>query len=274
MSLTEADLDHWERYGWLAKPGLVDAELLADLRRWVDEVAAWSLPGAEGQGLHHFEQTGAGPALARSERFADDHDGLSRFVGGELLGDVLAELYGEPAVLFKEKINYKHPGGAGFAPHQDASAYRFVDHHISVMVPVDPATEQSGCLWFAVGDEIGERRFTELLSTDGRGRILDEVATHLQWRPVAADPGDVVFFDSYAPHRSGTNTTDESRRVFYLTYNARSGGDNRLRYYADKEAEFERRGATFDDQRVRMSINDDFLGRPVEPGSELGEAIR
>lgn len=274
MSLSAAELDHWERHGWLAALDVLDARMVADLRSWVDEVAAWSLPGGDGHGLHHFEQTDTGPALARSERFADDHEGLADFVGGELLGGILAELYGEPAVLFKEKINYKHPGGAGFAPHQDASAYRFVDHHISVMVPVDRATESSGCLWFATGDQIGEQRFTELLPTDGRGRIMEGFADQLTWVPVEANPGDAVFFDSYAPHRSGPNTTDRSRRVFYLTYNARSKGDHRRQYYDDKEAEFERMGGTFDQQRVRISINDDFLGRPVEPGTELREAVR
>ena len=58
-------------------------------------------------------------------------------------------------MLYKEKVNYKHPGGAGFAPHQGAPAYRFVDHHVSCMVPLDPATEASGCLWVAAGHDRG-----------------------------------------------------------------------------------------------------------------------
>ena len=36
----------------------------------------------------------------------------------------VGELFGEPAVLFKEKINFKMPGGAGFKAHQDQQAGR------------------------------------------------------------------------------------------------------------------------------------------------------
>lgn len=40
---------------------------------------------------------------------------------GQRLGGILTELMGEPAVLFKEKINYKEAGGSGgFDAHIDA----------------------------------------------------------------------------------------------------------------------------------------------------------
>ncbi len=51
-------------------------------------------------------------------------------------------------------------------------------------------------------------------------------------------PGDAMFFDSYAPHRSGPNMTDKSRRVLYVTYNRASQGDHRARYFADKRKSF------------------------------------
>ena len=259
MHLTDDQRSHWEQNGWVVMASALTPGTVAALSAWVAEVAAWAETG--GPGLHHHEQTDAGPAIARSERFADDHAGLGAFVRGPELGGVLAALLGEPATLFKEKINYKHPGGGGFAPHQDATAYRFVDHHISVMVPLDMASEASGCLWFAPGHRRGQ------LPTDERGRIAEHAVDRLSWAPVEATPGDMVFFDSYAPHRSDTNRTDHPRRALYLTYNAASRGDFRAPYYADKEAEFAREGASFDDQRVRISISDDFLGRPVSSGS-------
>ncbi len=262
MTVDGERLDEWEVHGRLHLPGALDPALVGALRTWVDEVAAWSADPA-GPGLHHREQTDAGPVLARSERFADDHERLGDFVrSDETLVGVLTALFDGPPVLFKEKVNYKHPGGGGFAPHQDATAYRFVDHHISVMVPIDPATLASGCLWFADGHRRGR------LPTGEGGRIAPDVVEQLAWTPLEAEPGDVVFFDSYAPHRSDTNTTDRSRRVLYLTYNAASRGDHRLAYYADKLAEFADADGTFGRDRVRISINDDFLGRPVEPASE------
>lgn len=254
--LTPAHHALWERDGWLVLRGVLDADDVTRITGWVDEVAAWADHDGE-PGLHHRERTDDGPVLARSELFADAHDGLGALLRTGLIVEVLAELFGEPAVLFKEKVNYKHPGGGGFAPHQDAAAYRFVDHHISVAVPVDPATVASGCLWFAPGHGAG------MLRTDPRGCIDADVVAALDWRPVELEPGDIVFFDSYAPHRSETNTSDHARRTLYLTYNAASAGDLRDRYYADKLDEFARVGGTVDGERVRISVIDDFLGRPV-----------
>jgi len=225
------------------------------LVRAVDDLGAGARTPA---GLHHYELTDAGPVPARSEDFVHASAPLRDFIDGEVVMDVLARLFGEPAVLFKEKINYKHPGGAGFAPHQDAAAYRFVEHHISCMVPLDPATEASGCLWVAPGYERG------LLPTDERGCLTAPTVEALDWCPVLLAPGDLLFFDSYTPHFSQTNRTARARRALYLTYNAASRGDHRDRYYADKLAEFDRTPADAD--RLRLSITGDFLGRPVTPG--------
>ncbi|MEL6982954.1 MAG: phytanoyl-CoA dioxygenase family protein [Actinomycetota bacterium] len=264
MILDQARQEGWAGTGVVHLRGVIDPTVADALVDWVEEVAAWSNDPAK-PGLHHREQTDAGPVLARSEYFADAHESLGRFIRhDEVIVEVLTGLFGQPPVLFKEKINYKHPGGGGFAPHQDATAYRFVDHHISVMVPIDPATEASGCLWFADALPAGE------LATDGRGRIAPDVVDALSWHPVEVQPGDLVFFDSYAPHRSDTNTTDRPRRVLYLTYNAQSDGDLRERYYRDKLAEFAGADGTFDRDRVRMSINDDFLGRPVVQPDPIG----
>ena len=255
-ALAATDVAFFHEHGWLVLPGALDLDRLTAFAAAVEQVAAWASNG--GPGLHHFEQTDTGAVLARSEDFVPHHEVLRQEICAGLIGVVLADLFGEPAVLFKEKINYKHPGGGGFAPHQDATAYRFVDHHISCMVPLDPATPESGCLYVAPGFHDG--RFP----TDDRGRIAEEFAATLEWAPVTLEPGDLMFFDSYTPHRSDTNRTNRARRAAYLTYNAASRGDFRERYYADKRAEFESAGSDFGGERVRISISDDFLGRPVD----------
>lgn len=233
--------------------GVLSPARVDELRGWVDRVARWAAEG--GPGLHHFEQTDDGPTLARSEDLVGHHDGLRALLTEGLLPELAGELLGEPATLYKEKINYKQPGGAGFAPHQDAPAYRFVDFHVSVMVPLEPATEASGCLWVAEG------RSTGLLAMDGLRGLRHEVVAALDWHPVELAPGDLLWFDSYVPHRSGTNVTDTARRALYLTYNAASAGDFRRTYYEDKQAEFAGLDGVAD--RARLSITDDFLGRPV-----------
>ena len=60
--------------------------------------------------------------LCRTENFLDYHDGLKEFITVKLNAAV-EQLFGEKSVLFKEKINFKLAGGAGFKPHQDAPAW-------------------------------------------------------------------------------------------------------------------------------------------------------
>ncbi len=256
------ELHRWETEGVAVVRDALSSERLAAVSEWVDDLESDAPKGA--MGIHHWEQTDAGPVIARTERFVDAHPGLDQFVRVEAAGFAEAAS-GQSLTLFKEKINYKQPGGAGFAPHQDSRAYRFAQRHISVMVPLDPSTEASGCLWFAPNPGRG------LLPAEPGGRIEHEVAEDLDWYPVEVHPGDIVVFDSLAPHRSGTNTADRPRRAMYLTYNPSGEGDLREQYYADKEAEFASADGTFGGERVRMSISDDFLGRPVDADHRSGD---
>ena len=57
----------------------------------------------------------------------------------------------KPLVFFKEKINYKLPGGEGFGAHQDAPAFSSFGQrfHVTLLVAVDPQTLENGCLEFS-----------------------------------------------------------------------------------------------------------------------------
>lgn len=254
-TLTPDQLAAWASDGFLCLRGALAPAEVHELSAWLEEVEGWAAAG--GPGLHHHELVGDTAVLARSERLVEDHEGFRRFLTEGRLVEWAGALLGEAAVLYKEKVNYKRPGGAGFAPHQDAPAYPFVDHHVSAMVPLDPATVASGCLWVARG------HWTERLVTDGDRGLDPAVAAGLDWEPVEVAPGDVLWFDSLLPHRSDTNGTDRPRRALYLTYNAAAEGDLRRRYYDDKAA---RLAAEPGGDRVRISIADDFLGVPVPEG--------
>ncbi len=249
--LSAAQHESWEASGRLIFRQALDSARLTDIDRAAREVEAWS--AQDGPGLHHFELANGSPKIARSEDFEPHHPILRDLLRHGLISEILGELFGEPPTLFKEKINYKHPGGGGFAPHQDATAYRFVDHHISVMVPLDAATQASGCLWFC------DREPSIVPNVDGR--ISSDWVASKTWTPIEVEAGDLVVFDSYAPHYSETNATQHSRRALYVTYNRQSDGDFRERYYRDKRAVLA--SADTGSHRLRISLNDDFLGRPV-----------
>ena len=98
--------------------------------------------------MHHYEATPFGVRLARSENLIPYHADLRRLLTTGKIPNGVSQLFGEPAVLYKEKINYKYPRGGSYAAHQDAPAYEFTQRHITCLVAIDTATPANGCLFF------------------------------------------------------------------------------------------------------------------------------
>lgn len=229
--LNSAHQREWENNGYLKISGFFDSEEVNALQIWVSEISSWE--PTENKWMHHYESTSEGARLSRSENFVPYHTDIRNTVTSGKVLDVVSELMTEPAVLYKEKINYKYSGGGGYAAHQDAPAYEFVDYHITCLISVDSATPESGCLYFAPG-----KHQEGFIALDEKGCISPETAASMKWVAVPTDPGDILLFGSYIPHKSPANRSNEPRRIIYLTYNAKSQGDWREQYYADKRQAF------------------------------------
>jgi hypothetical protein len=242
---------HFEEHGWVVVDAL-EPSVAKALPNWVDEIA--SLPDGAGGVLQHYERTDGGPVLCRSEDFVPMHDGLRRLLCTGPFVEVAGALLGEPAVLYKEKINYKLAGGAGYSPHQDAPAYPMIDVHVSAMVAVDDSDASNG------GLELVSGCFDTVFPLDERGCIEPSIADGLDWQLVPLRAGHTLWFHSRTPHRSSANYSAHPRRALYPTYNAASEGDRRAEYYAHKQAAFARADPG---DRALVSLIGDFEGRPA-----------
>ena len=230
--LNEDQLRAFTRDGFLTVRALYTPEEIHDVSAWTDEISAWT--ETPGKWMMYFEQSSLNPGeriLCRMEDFEPYHAGFRRLINDERMKGCVSQLIGEPAVLFKDKINFKLPGGDGFKAHQDVQAGwdAYAPLHITALLSIDACTTENGCLEVAAACHdrglIGEK-----------WAPLDEDA--LDYRSIPTSPGDAIFFDSFAPHRSGPNHTSTARRVLYVTYNRLSDGDRRRRYYDDKRRSY------------------------------------
>jgi hypothetical protein len=232
--LDAAQRRFWTCNGYLWLEGFLTPGETRDVLAWTEEIMAW--PDTPGRWMRYYERGAEGSkAPARLENFLAYHAGLDRLFREGRVPALLAALLGEPAVVFKDKINLKAAGGAGFAPHQDAPAYADfgVAFHATVMVPVDAFTRDNGCLEMA-----REAAQTVVLPQNPDGTLRSDVVARFEYVPVLARPGDIIVFDSYVPHFSGANRGRGPRRSYYVTYNRLSDGDRRAEYYARKRALF------------------------------------
>lgn len=233
--LSPDQIADFKRDGFVIARSLFDGAEMREITAWTEDMH--NRPEAPGKYMKYFEDSALEPGsriLNRLENFEPYHPGFSRIIAGDRLLGSVGQLLGEPAVLYKDKINFKLPGGGGFEPHQDQQAGWgvYADFFITAMVSVDEATTENGCLEFAAGHHdrglIGEEWMP----------LSDRQIAGMAFRPYPTKPGDVVLFDSFTPHGSAPNRSDRPRRILYLTYNRALAGDHRAQYYADKRRSY------------------------------------
>jgi len=232
MNLSSDQIEEFKNTGFLVIRNLYNAERMKTITAWTEEVANY--PEVPGHVMMYFEQSkleSGKRILSRIEDIEPFHKGFSElFVRGEIQ-QIIAQLFGDEAILFKDKINFKMPGGDGFKAHQDVQAGwdRYAKLHITALISIDHSTVENGCLEVANGHHkqglIGEQWLP-----------LEDDA--LDYHSLPTRPGDAIFFNSFAPHRSGPNITNEKRRVLYVTYNAAAEGNHLRQYYDDKRLSY------------------------------------
>ena len=225
--LSRQQIEDFERDGFVIVPGLFAAQA-GLLQQWAAELAA--LPEEPGRQWVYHEPSRLEPGvslISRIEYISPFHEGFATLA--KVLRAPVAQLLGEEAVLFKEKVNFKMPGGDGFRPHQDAQAgwERYADYFISVMVCIDEATIENGCLQFATGDYPRHSVVREWEP------LTDEDMAGLEWRhyptrpaastsPPTTGPAPVTIWPATMPtSTAATRRTSSARRGRSMCFGCR-----------------------------------------------------
>ena len=211
-------LEGYRRDGHVVVSGLFDA---SDVRAWTDECdRLWqTLPIERSNTRVQWRALAAGGEIAdRIDPVLDIspvYDGLAR--DPRLLA-VVARLLDGTATPFKAKLITKRPGTCGYGLHQDYPYWEMLglpaDAYVNALVAFDPFDGASGTPELFPGFHHGKLPAPPDSPLDadeslleGRRGVFLELA-----------PGDVVFFHSLTPHRSGPNLATHSRRGLFLTY--------------------------------------------------------
>jgi ectoine hydroxylase-related dioxygenase (phytanoyl-CoA dioxygenase family) len=174
--------------------------------------------------------------LMRVENIVDYYQIFNNTANSEKILGIIEKVIGEPCVLFKDKINFKNIGGGGFRPHQDKTVKwaKFGSMFISAMITLTESTVENGCLEVAQGIH----KHGWITEHPNSGLLTEQQIEEMNFVKIPTKPGDVIFFDSFTPHRSKNNYSKEQRINMYLTYNKKNEGDHRSEYFLEKRREF------------------------------------
>lgn len=237
MYLSGKQKTEFKDKGFIVLRRFFDKGVMDEVSAWLDELRdKQAVDRAEAKYYERSPITGDN-VLVRVENILGDHNPAltQRLLSPRTIG-CLTELLGESPVLFKDKVNYKLPGCRSDKLHQDQAAgwNAYGSFYVSMCIAVDRNTKENAALTFMKSGNYDKTLMTEEwqpLSQDDPPYTPENEYTTLE-----AEPGDIIFFDSYVPHGSPANTSDKSRRNLFLTFNKRSDGDKRADYYRDKWA--------------------------------------
>jgi ectoine hydroxylase-related dioxygenase (phytanoyl-CoA dioxygenase family) len=234
-ALAAEKLAQYRRLGFVVRRGVFDAAEMAEFAAESERLLAERRELIDRNNLRcrFMPHVDSGePLFEVFDPVTDLSPTFTRLAADPRILAIVASIYGEPASLFKEKLIYKPPGALGYDLHQDIPRQwaGFPRSFLTVLVPIDEATEANGC--------------TEVFSGYHHEFIVAENSTTYMLPADAVDasrsvklllaPGDVAVFHGLTPHRSSPNRSTQSRRAFYASYNARSeGGDQRAKHYAE-----------------------------------------
>lgn len=220
--LTPEQITDYERDGFLIVRGLFTPEETALLRETARNDNAMDKASStmdDGQGndvrlaLWNHPGDGIYGMFSRCERVVDSVE--------QLLGEEVYH-YHSKMILKDAKV------GGAWAWHQDYGYWYqngvLYPDLCSVMIAVDPATEENGCMQVLKGShKLG--RLNHVLSGEQAGadpERVEEAKKRLEIVHTVMEPGDALYFHCNLLHCSAANNSDHSRWAMICCYNAAS----------------------------------------------------
>ena len=225
--LTEEQIASYRRDGYLAVPGVIDAERVQALRRVTEAFVERSRGLTQSDAVFDLDprHTAAAPIVRRIKNPAD-HDPLYAWVSLESpILDIVTELLGPSIRFHHSKLNLK--GGHVGAPvevHQDAAFYPHSnDDVLAVGLLLDDATTENGAMSVLPGSHRGpiythydaQGRFVGGMRAEDIARLDRSGATLL-----ALPAGSIHIHHYRLVHWSAPNTSPADRRLLINAYSA------------------------------------------------------
>ncbi len=225
--LSQAQREQYHQNGWLAVPGLVDAEWLGRLRQVTDEFVEASRKLTEPNILYDLDEGHSAdePRLRRLSSPTDLHETYWEFASRSVIIDVAVDLLGPDVKFHHSKLNFKAPrGGEEVKWHQDIQFWPHTNYDLlTIGVFLEDVEAGMGEVGFVSGSHDGplfdlydgDDRWVGALRNDDVDRAQVGVAEY----PVGP-AGTITVHNCRTVHGSAPNRSDHPRPLLLQTYAA------------------------------------------------------
>jgi phytanoyl-CoA hydroxylase len=223
--LTSAQVEQYRELGYLVVPGVLDRDLLAEVRRAVDAIVAAAAKAIEHTDVYDLEDSHS-PQAPRVRRIKTPHKHFPFFADLTRSGRItaiLAQFLGPDIRLHGSKLNMKSAGyGAPVEWHQDWAFYPHTnDDVLATGIYLDDCELENGPMCVVPGthkgpvyDHHADGYFCGAMDPE-----LDGVG-YAKAVPLTGTAGSMTIHHARLVHGSALNTSAKPRRLLLHEYAA------------------------------------------------------
>ena len=225
MNFSNAQIEHYRREGYVVLNSFFDDQAVHAIDELVRRITSEAISTGNTEGVMELEPFQDGEQLKPRRILSpfELDEGFRRIATDERLLDCIESLVGPNIYVNLSKLNFK-PARVGSVVewHQDLAYYPHTnDDLVTVLVYIDDATEENGCLQVLPRHH---HHFFEHAMPDGRfaGMITESLDDGRFGKavPLAAPAGSVILMHPVTPHSSHPNRSEHSRRTLIFGFRA------------------------------------------------------
>jgi phytanoyl-CoA hydroxylase len=223
--LTAAQVEQYKELGYLVVPGVLDRDLLAEVRRAIDAIVADAAKVTEHTEVYDLEDSHS-PQAPRVRRIKTPHKHFPFFADltrSARITAILAQLLGSDIRLHGSKLNMKSAGyGAPVEWHQDWAFYPHTnDDVLATGIYLDDCELENGPMCVVPGthkgpvyDHHADGYFCGAMDPE-----LEDVG-YAKAVPLTGTAGSMTIHHARLVHGSALNTSAKPRRLLLHEYAA------------------------------------------------------
>jgi 2-aminoethylphosphonate dioxygenase len=200
----------------------------------------------------YYETIGNKQKLRRIEKVSDFSKVSKKIIYSKKILDLIKKIKNQNFDLFKDKLNFKYPGGKGYLPHIDGHFFwkdkfnkkqdgwsKYSDDFVNLVIPLETSNKENGCIYLASPKDTKKmgkdfKKITNKMIL-GTPNIQVKDNKKFSFKAIEMEEGDICLFDWKCAHYSKDNNSKKSRMIFYATYYKKNNKRNiRNNYYSDK----------------------------------------